>query len=73
MCFFLFYFFKDDEISPLEEALTTQVVHQLKDKGHSSTNSLGENICSSFVNRQILLRRRKESNGIVRAQICKLA
>lgn len=32
---------KDDEISPLEEALTTQVVHQLKDKGHSFTNSLG--------------------------------
>ena len=53
MFFFLFYFFKDDEISPLEEALTTQVVHQLKDKGHSFTNSLGENRCSSFVNRQI--------------------
>lgn len=73
MFFSFLFFFKDDEISPLEEALTTQVVHQLKDKGHSFTNSLGEHICSSFVNRQILLRRRKESNGIVRAQICKLA
>ena len=35
---------KDDEISPLEEALTTQVVHQLKDKGHGSSTSWGEDI-----------------------------
>ena len=48
--FYFFFFLKDDEISPLEEALTTQVVHQLKDKGHSFTNSLGENTRSSFVN-----------------------
>ena len=53
MFFFFSFFFKDDEISPLEEALTTQVVHQLKDKGHSFTNSSGENRCSGFVNGQI--------------------
>ena len=34
---------KDDKISPLEEALTTQVVHQLKDKGHSYSTSWGKN------------------------------
>ena len=28
---------KDDDISPLEEALTSQVVHQLRDKGASYT------------------------------------
>ena len=33
---------KDDKISPLEEALTTQVVHQLKDKGHSYSTSWGK-------------------------------
>ena len=31
-------FYKDDNISPLEEALTTQVIHQLRDKGSSSTS-----------------------------------
>ncbi len=34
-------FFKIDEISPLEEALSTQVVHQLKDKGHPFSTSWG--------------------------------
>jgi len=32
---------KDDEISPLEEALTTQAVHQLKDKGHIYSTGWG--------------------------------
>ncbi|XP_068699835.1 nucleoporin NUP188-like isoform X3 [Montipora foliosa] len=32
---------ENDEISPLEEALTTQVVHQLKDKGQNYSTSWG--------------------------------
>jgi len=32
---------KDDDISPLEEALTSQVVHQLRDKGASYSTSWG--------------------------------
>ena len=35
-------FYKDDNISPLEEALTTQVIHQLRDKGGSSSTSWGK-------------------------------
>lgn len=43
----ILFFHKDDDISPLEEALTTQVVHQLKDKGHSSSTSWGkESTCN---------------------------
>lgn len=33
---------QDDDISPLEEALTTQVVHQLRDKGPSYSTSWGK-------------------------------
>jgi len=32
---------ENDEISPLEEALSTQVVHQLKDKAHTFSTSWG--------------------------------
>ena len=34
--------YKDDNISPLEEALTTQVIHQLRDKGAGSSTSWGK-------------------------------
>ncbi|KAJ7394471.1 hypothetical protein OS493_000282 [Desmophyllum pertusum] len=48
---------KDDDISPLEEALTTQVVHQLKDKGHSSSTSWGNcqlvTVIASYVHHRL--------------------
>ena len=38
----ILFYHQDDDISPLEEALTTQVVHQLRDKGQSFSTSWGK-------------------------------
>ncbi|XP_078374534.1 nucleoporin NUP188-like isoform X2 [Oculina patagonica] len=48
---------KDDDISPLEEALTSQVVHQLRDKGHSYATSWGNSqlvtVIASYVHHRL--------------------
>ncbi|CAH3134960.1 unnamed protein product [Pocillopora meandrina] len=48
---------KDDNISPLEEALTTQVIHQLREKGASSSTSWGNNqlvtVIASYIHHRL--------------------
>ena len=45
----ILFYHQDDDISPLEEALTTQVVHQLRDKGQSFSTSWGKNSADSYI------------------------
>ncbi|XP_022809524.1 nucleoporin NUP188 homolog isoform X2 [Stylophora pistillata] len=48
---------KDDNISPLEEALTTQVIHQLRDKGASYSTSWGNSqlvtVIASYIHHKL--------------------